>query len=427
MPEENMPMADAISNPILNSGNGAPPAPAPAADQSAQANGSHDLIGDAKHDAEKELAHEEQLQVIYVSKREVENLYQKRLAQRSLYLGLGLPYLIVAMVFLAGYESRVYRFIFQSSDFHINSPGKRILTLWLIAIVIAVTAFYFSIQSQVNRTRARLREVTEELELKRLATIRGRLAFYREKLTKLSAKTAKVFFFDTCRYDEAEELRNKAGIAMDKLTDTVTASDLSEVESNLTALEEIINREEREQKEQRSWQYAALAIMCLYIIGLGVSVAVFKAADSITVTPVFGVPVAVVLWGAAGSLATILYRFYNEQGRIRFAYEFRWLIARPIIGIIMGAVVYLAIRSGLILLGADISAPAPNGAGQGARIEVYSVIAFLAGFSDKFYLGVIDLLVAQTVRTEEVKPNTIITERQRIPEALHQDESAQSQ
>jgi hypothetical protein len=110
------------------------------------------------------------------------------------------------------------------------------------------------------------------------------------------------------------------------------------------------------------------------------------------------------MWGAAGSLAAILYRFYTEKGRVRFASEVRWLIARPIIGIIMGAVVYIALVSGLVLVG-GIPSTTINQTSSGStlvgRIEVYWVLAFLAGFSDKFYIGIIDLLVEKTIKTKE--------------------------
>jgi hypothetical protein len=129
----------------------------------------------------------------------------------------------------------------------------------------------------------------------------------------------------------------------------------------------------------------------------------------------FGVPVGVILWGAAGSLAAILYRFYTEQGRIRFATEFRWLIARPIIGIIMGGVVFIALTSGLVLL---MSSPSSTDAASALpHKEAFWIVAFLAGFSDKFYLGVIDLLVARTVKSEEKDQNTKVTKTQRIPES----------
>jgi uncharacterized membrane protein len=374
------------------------------------------LAADFKPDQELKLAYEE--------RRQVETRYQDLRARRSTLLGVGLPYLIFGLVLLAGYEARIYRFIFQDSELHIQSPPVRILLLWLLAIAITGSFFFFYVQSALNQVNAHLKQLDETIEIKRLLTMMGRFSYYREKLSKLTAKTAKVFFFDPERYEKAESLRAKAVDALDAVTNNVTAAGLSDVETYLTALEEIINRQEGERTEQRYWQNAALVVMCLYITGLVTSVIILRGEQASTLTPIFNVPLAVVIWGAAGSLAAILYRFYTEQGRIRFAFEFRWLIARPIIGIIMGAVVYLALVSGLVLLGAT------NGSGetsQVARIEVYSVIAFLAGFSDKFYLGVIDLLVARTIRTEEVSPNIIVTEKQRVPEVSKTESIGDSQ
>jgi hypothetical protein len=344
-------------------------------------------------------------------------------------LAVGLPFLILGLVILAGYEVKLFSLVFENSELHIKSPLVRILILWLLAIAIVGTLFYFSVQSRVNRAKARVRQADEAIEIKRLSTNRGSLSYYREKLSRLTAKTVKVFLFDPKRYEMAECWRRKADEALDVVTSNITSAGLSKVETNLTALEEIINREERELTEQRYWQYAALVVMCLYIAGLVTCVIVFKAANSNIPTPIFNVPLAVVLWGAAGSLAAILFRFYTEQGRIRFASEFRWLIARPIIGIIMGAVVYLAIRSGLVLLGANNGTPPQSieGALQIGQLEVYSVIAFLAGFSDKFYLGVIDLLVARIVRSEEVKPNVFVTETERVPNAHQTNDPSQDQ
>jgi hypothetical protein len=66
----------------------------------------------------------------------------------------------------------------------------------------------------------------------------------------------------------------------------------------------------------------------------------------------------------------------------------------------MGAVVYFALVSGLVLLGANPATTdqASNNPKPSNHIQVYWIIAFLAGFSDKFYLGIIDLLVEKTFR-----------------------------
>jgi hypothetical protein len=102
----------------------------------------------------------------------------------------------------------------------------------------------------------------------------------------------------------------------------------------------------------------------------------------------YGIPISIVIWGAIGSLAAILYRFYTETERVRFGTEARWLIARPIIGIVMGMIAYLAFVSGLTLV---TRGQLPNEAQSSP--EFYWLVAFLAGFSDKFYIQIINLFV----------------------------------
>jgi hypothetical protein len=107
------------------------------------------------------------------------------------------------------------------------------------------------------------------------------------------------------------------------------------------------------------------------------------------VIPVIGVPYSVAVWAAIGSLAAILYRFYNQR-RGRLYDEIRWLIARPVIGIIMGCFAYLVIVSGLELFGVQTGAGIVESI---ARPQVFWLFAFLGGFSDKFYNGLVDLVV----------------------------------
>jgi hypothetical protein len=84
----------------------------------------------------------------------------------------------------------------------------------------------------------------------------------------------------------------------------------------------------------------------------------------------------------------------------------------------MGAVVYLALASGLVLLSSNgnPAAASPVVASSVTQMGAFWIVAFLAGFSDKFYLGVIDLLVARTVHTVEPDSNTVVTQIERIPD-----------
>jgi hypothetical protein len=222
-------------------------------------------------------------------------------------------------------------------------------------------------------------------------------------LVKIANKIGRVFFGNQERYEQATNWHKESVDLLDKFDSESTSISLSEVQFRLGLIDELVFREEKEQQEQRRWQYVAVFIMMVYIIGIAVVTLYIDASQSNRPTPIFSLPLSVVMWAATGSLAAILYRFYTEQSRIRLAAEVRWLIARPIIGIIMGAIVYFTVVSGLILLGASPGAAerASNDPMPVGRMEVYWIIAFLAGFSDKFYLGIINLLVEKTFRVED--------------------------
>ena len=141
--------------------------------------------------------------------------------------------------------------------------------------------------------------------------------------------------------------------------------------------------------------------------------------------PVIRVPLSVLVWAALGSVAAILYRFYTvKQGPV--ADEIRWLIARPIIGIIMGALTYVAIASGLFILGSaiDSNQTTPNP-------HLLWVIAFFGGFSDRFFGTLIETVMgylphrephAEEVLTQEtavmVKHSTVQLQHDEMEEEL---------
>lgn len=121
------------------------------------------------------------------------------------------------------------------------------------------------------------------------------------------------------------------------------------------------------------------AIICVVAFGQGIWL------DTAEI-PVIGVPLSVMVWAALGSVAAILYRFYTRQ-RGRVSDEIRWLIARPIIGIIMGALAYVAVVSGLLIFGTATGADANA---QNAKPQLLWLVAFLGGFSDRFFQTVVD-------------------------------------
>lgn len=336
-------------------------------------------------------------------------------------LALGIPALVVSFVLLAAKQEKLFA---MAPSLPETGFYWRVAILWTVALMVAAPLYYFLFRRSYAKAKEMVDRAREQYFSVRSATEAGRAQYLREELFRLTSKVSVVFYGDQDRLGQASKFAEKAGAI---LHDADKAASLSAAQSYINSLNELVTREEREQADEDLWQKWAIAVMFLYVAIIVAAALLTNRQPELLKAAAFGVPLSVILWGAAGSLAAILYRFYKENGQgrqIRFTVEFRWLIARPIIGVIMGAVVYLALISGLVLISTSGGAPAdPAVSAEGAitspgvRMEAFWIIAFLAGFSDKFYLGVIDLLVARTVSTKEPDSNTIVEEKKRIPES----------
>jgi hypothetical protein len=132
------------------------------------------------------------------------------------------------------------------------------------------------------------------------------------------------------------------------------------------------------------WISPALVLFYIIIV-IGIMALGWKS-DEEFMMPMIGIPLAVLLWSLIGSVAAILYRFYTYHIRelSEVSLQVTWLIARPLTGIIMGMVSYLTIVAGLFVFG---SATQSNTGTTATRPELLWLVAFLAGFSDKFFEG----------------------------------------
>lgn len=114
--------------------------------------------------------------------------------------------------------------------------------------------------------------------------------------------------------------------------------------------------------------------------------------------PVLRVPWPVVLWSLIGSFASMIHRF-NRRPIYDFGDAVKWLLTRPVQGLVLGAAFYLVVSSGLLLITGTIV----EGQGSSTRIadEVLLVLAFLVGFSDRFGDRVFNTLVRRYSQEEE--------------------------
>jgi hypothetical protein len=167
---------------------------------------------------------------------------------------------------------------------------------------------------------------------------------------------------------------------------------ISEQQFNLRKIHVAIASEQKIQQGER-WLIWVVPILVIVYIVMIILTIVF--GDNVwlqtSTIPVIGVPISVVIWAAIGSIAAILYRFYTRK-RGRLYDEVRWLIARPVIGIIMGSFAYLVILSGLLVFGDGTNNETLS---TTPRPQLLWLVAFLGGFSDKFYQAIIRLVVGR--------------------------------
>jgi hypothetical protein len=168
-----------------------------------------------------------------------------------------------------------------------------------------------------------------------------------------------------------------------------TEQDLTLIDQNLSKIQGLLsqyrkNLDARDLKRKAAMLVSAVAVVMLFVLvilgprhGLSVN----------TVIPILALPLPVVLWSTIGSFTAILYRF-NNSPLIELQDPLRWLFTRPLTGVMMGAITYLVISVGLITISPGRNTPI------GSK-ELIWLIAFLAGFSDRFADAMLKSLVGR--------------------------------
>lgn len=284
-----------------------------------------------------------------------------------------------------------------------------------------LSIYYFKFMVPLRVTRLLLRQALQDEEEALEATLAEDYRIDR-RADRLRSLSSRVLLDNEVRGAKAQEhLRQVDDILAKAKNPSITPPQsttlvLKDAEYHLAVVDELILREQNELRGQRLWQYGSMLAVVIYIIVLIVAALAVRNLDQAAQTNqlfnavtgssatfesqfntviILGVPLSVLVWGAGGSLAAILYRFYKtpQSERVQWGYEFRWLLARPLIGIIMAAVAYVALFAGVFVL--EGAATGMETAAGVRRPELFYVVAFLAGFSDKFYEGIIELLTSR--------------------------------
>lgn len=150
--------------------------------------------------------------------------------------------------------------------------------------------------------------------------------------------------------------------------------DLTMLDHNLQQFQKVLDQAiKRSHGSQSSRRYGVLGTT-LGLIGT-VALVVWAHRSGLDMNwtiPIFSVPVPILLWSLVGSLAAMFYRFNTAS---ETEDPLRLLLTRPVFGVGMGMIVYFLISSFLVPEIAALS--------LGTHKAMW-VVAFLAGFSDRF-------------------------------------------
>ncbi len=175
--------------------------------------------------------------------------------------------------------------------------------------------------------------------------------------------------------------------------EATTARGISLVKDNAAQVEALLNSYQQTMNYRRRARAVAVLVSVASLAGIGYFLYMAQAngLKGETMLPVLGVPSCVLLWSVIGSFAAILYRFSNSGDR-ELEDPLRWLFSRPLTGIIMGAITFLVLRAGMLTM-----APTPdtNTVAKLGTNEIMWLVAFLAGFSDRFADGLLKSLVGR--------------------------------
>lgn len=108
-------------------------------------------------------------------------------------------------------------------------------------------------------------------------------------------------------------------------------------------------------------------------------------------TAIFGVPIGVFIWSGIGGYMSVPYRYVFQQEEFQEP-TVKWLVIRPIMGLVLGVVTYFAFSISLLLLDSNL-----NSSLLKEREIIYLFIAFFAGFSDRFAIFLLESIIGRVV------------------------------
>ena len=164
-----------------------------------------------------------------------------------------------------------------------------------------------------------------------------------------------------------------------------------------------LRKQDSDRAKQKRKRLERMIVLILAVIMIGIVGTLAFYMDANTEIAVIGLPLPVVLWSFIGGVGATLYAFVGSQQEMEtVSLRLDWLIGRPIVGVIMGSVVYLAIvATSTTIIGGDVQT---NASATASKPYLLWALSFIGGFSDKFAILLFDNLVGKyTTGAQEEK------------------------
>jgi hypothetical protein len=158
--------------------------------------------------------------------------------------------------------------------------------------------------------------------------------------------------------------------------ESTSQNDIMKTEENLIRALVILDRKIKSTQSIKKMVLIVIASSTVYFTIIGVlQYLVFLDGNF----NLLGTPGLILSWGCLGGVTATLFRHRSMMER-KWPFDLRWLwiAVRPLLGMIMGAFIFQAIVSGLIIFGSSPMQSAP-------REQLLWALAFVGGFSDRVW------------------------------------------
>jgi len=255
------------------------------------------------------------------------------------------------------------------------------------------------------------RGAEEAVTMKDQVLIDNVFDFYTSGITKLLSSTPQ----KPLKYSQLAKIRAELGLIRLKVAweQCTQAAEVSQQAAENSAAYQLLQTKTENEKKLQKRMFIVLSLYVLLLIALILLATTYGLTSG--PIPIVGIPISVLLWSSLGSIANMLYRFYKHHDVEDVELELRWYSARPLVGMIMGIVIYLVLQAGVIFLS---FATSQSSTGQ-IKDEILWLFSFIGGFSDRFFEVMIDRVKLVAVRDEDEK-RTLQQLLEQLKDDIHQ-------